>query len=148
LGRWGPGEQGAPIQQIDLGYQFDQAGWIALVFDTRPDAEPDGQWQNYIEENMLELNHWCELFDTVADNEEPMTITLCDGSTQLVEPGIEMEELAEYFGTMLRDALIEARKAGVLAKLPLADHCLMGVEEMEGNYGWPECENRDEGLVA
>ena len=54
----GPGEDEDPIAQITLGYQFDQAGWAALVFDTRADAAVDGVWQNYIEENDHELPHW------------------------------------------------------------------------------------------
>ncbi len=144
----GPGDAGEPIRQIDLGYQFDQAGWIAIVFDTRPDAEPDGQWQLYIEDNMLELNHWCEAFDTLIENEEPITITLRDGSNKTLSPDIEMEDLAELFGTMLKDALLEAREAGVFSTMPLAPNCVMRVEEHEGNYGWPQYENRDEGLIV
>lgn len=143
----GPGEADEPIQQIDLGYQFDQAGWIAIVFDTRPDAESDGQWQLHIEDNMLELNHWCEAFDTLIENEVPITVTLRDGSVETLNPDMEMEDLAELFGVVLKDALLEARNAGVFATLPLAATCVMGIEEHEGNYGWPEYENRDEGRI-
>jgi hypothetical protein len=64
------------------------------------------------------------------------------------QPDIEMEELAEYFGVMLRDALIEACDAGVLAELPPAPDCAAGIEEHEGNYGWPGYENRDEGRIG
>ena len=144
----GPGEPGAPIHQIDLGYQFDQAGWIALVFDTRPDAAPDGQWQLHIEENMLELNHWCEVYDAVVENEESITVTLRDGSSRTVEPEADMEGVAELFGSMLKEALIAARDAGVFANLPLAAGCVMGIEEHEGHYGWPEYEEREEGLLS
>ena len=39
----GPGEDEDAIRLITLGFQFDQAGWIALIFDTRPTAEFDGE---------------------------------------------------------------------------------------------------------
>ena len=43
----GPGDSG-PITQIDAGFGFEQSGWVALVFDRRSDAEPDGEWNNCI----------------------------------------------------------------------------------------------------
>ena len=38
---YGPGDRG-PVKRIDVGYEYDQSAWVAVVFDTRPSAEPDG----------------------------------------------------------------------------------------------------------
>ena len=78
----GPGEDEDPISQITLGYSVDQSGWIALVFDTRPGAEPDGEWNSYIEENMLEFTSWSEAIDALFDENEPIELTLPDGKKQ------------------------------------------------------------------
>ena len=40
---YGPGEDDAEIQLITLGYYLEQTGYFTLVFDTRPDADCDGQ---------------------------------------------------------------------------------------------------------
>lgn len=53
-----------------------------------------------------------------------------------------MDELYTCFGNVLRDALISAREKGEFAKLPLAKRCIMGVEEHDGGYGWPDYQNR------
>ncbi len=63
----GPGEDEDPILQITLGFQISQAGWVALVFDTRPNGSPDGEWQSYIEENCLEFPHWLDAVDALFD---------------------------------------------------------------------------------
>jgi hypothetical protein len=33
----------ALISRIDFGFEFGQANWVALVFDTRENVEPDGE---------------------------------------------------------------------------------------------------------
>lgn len=75
----GPGEDDDPISQITCGFQFDQAGWIALVFDTRPKAEPDGEWNAYIEENVVAFDHWYEAFNDLINNGSILTLILPDG---------------------------------------------------------------------
>jgi len=134
----GPGEDEDPVSMIELGFYYEQVdGWIALVFDTRPGARPDGEWNSYIEENMLKFPHWLEYLDRMVEEEVPVTLILHDGTERTIDPDCDMEEIAGFFGEMLRAALIAARDNGVLAKLPLADPCIMGIEEMEGYYGWP-----------
>src|SRR5690348_5757226 len=39
-----------PNSQIDFGFEFGQSNYIVLVMDTRPDAEPDGEWTNEIDD--------------------------------------------------------------------------------------------------
>lgn len=136
----GPGADEDPITQITLGYSVAQAGWIALVFDTRPGAEPDGEWNSYIEENMLEFPQWSEAVDALWDNDEPIQLTLPDGSKQNL--GEDEGEPVEQIGSMLKDILLQAREENLFAGLPIARKNLMGVEDTEGAYGWPDYDNR------
>ncbi len=134
----GPGESSAPITQMNFGFQFDQAGWVAWVVDTRPDAEPDGEWNSYIEKNCLELNHWFKAVDELFENNTPFTLNTHNESTLEIDTAIEMEELASHFGNMLRDVLLEARSSGLFGSLPLSKQCVMFIEEHDSLYGWPE----------
>ena len=43
----GPGDESV-VTYIELGYEFVQSWWIVLIFDTRSDAEPDGEWTNHL----------------------------------------------------------------------------------------------------
>ena len=63
---------------IHLGFEFVHAGRIVLVFDTRPDAEPDGEWTSEIEGNELRMPHWRQAAQT--NLEQPITLVLTDGS--------------------------------------------------------------------
>ncbi len=163
----GPGEPGDPIQQITLGFQFDQAAWVALVFDTRSDADAvfDGQWQLHIEENVLDcdVEPWMEAYELLFDDEAntPVNLISVEGVTESIQPHDETDDeseerlttqLAELFGAVLRDALLSARKDNVFAKLALAPTCVLRVDEHEGHYGWPDFEARgtdaDEGRIA
>lgn len=132
----GPGE-GGPITQIDLGFGLYQSGWVALVFDTRPDAEPDGDWNEYIDGNDLDQPHWAEACDALE--EEPLTIVLPDGLSRKMPAG---DNLAAILGEMLKEVLLKARADGLFAELPKAPRCHLGVEEQEGSYGWPAYEDR------
>jgi hypothetical protein len=135
----GPGKDEDPISQITLGFQVDQAGWVALVFDTRPGASPDGEWQSFITENSLEFPHWLAAVEALFDNEEPIDLVLPNGKKRKVG---EDDELAEPIGEMLKDILIQARKDKCFQGLPLAKKCSMGVEDHDGAYGWPAYEKR------
>lgn len=135
----GPGEDEDPISQITLGFQVSQAGWVAVVFDTRPDASPDGEWQSYIEENWLEFPSWLEAVDALWDNGETIQLTLPDGKKRSLG---EDDELAEPIGKVLKGILIQARKDKLFTTLPLAKKCFMGVEDHDGAYGWPDFDKR------
>ncbi len=47
-----------PVKMIEFGFEFGQGNWVALVFDTRPDAEPDGEWTRDIDRILLERPKW------------------------------------------------------------------------------------------
>jgi hypothetical protein len=144
----GPGDANAPISQIELGYQCDQAGWVALVFDTRPKAEPDGHWQSYIAANIFERPHWQEAFELLET--KAVDFVLLDGSKHNIPPYGEDGENEDYdeeehvaiFGELLKSVLLKARAEGLFDLLPKATECHLGVEEHDGRYGWPHYEDR------
>lgn len=142
----GPGDGGSPISQIDFGYQYDQAGWVSLIFDTRPDAEPDGSWNSFIEENMFERPKWQEALELLET--QPVEIVLPDGSRRVLPPEFPEEEYCAIFGDLLKNILLKARDEGVFNSLPKAEHCQFGVEEHDGRYGWPNYENRGQENMA
>jgi hypothetical protein len=132
-GLGGPGE----VKMIDVGFEFAQGGWVVAVFDTRPDAEPDGEWTSHIEGNELEMPHWREASE--ANAEQPLTLLLPDGSKSVLPPG---SELAIPLGDLLRAVLLKARADGMFDTLPKAAGCELGVENLDGYYGWPAYEAR------
>jgi hypothetical protein len=167
----GPGNSCDQIQQITLGFQFDQDAWVALVFDTRPadSAEFDGTWQSHIEENTLDcdcdIDEWLEAYESLFDDDvhAPVTVTAVDGTSRVIEPHAEPDDdgeteeqitntLAALIGDALRDALLSARRNGAFQGLPLASNCVLRIDEhSSGAYCWPEAETRgtsaDEGLL-
>jgi hypothetical protein len=75
-----------------------------------------------------------------------LALVLPDG-TRRVLPA-EGGGLAAALGDMLREVLRKARADGVFAALPKAPQCELGVEEQEGNYGWPAYEERGQENLA
>ena len=69
----GPGEDEDDISLITIGFQFDQDGWLALVFDTRSEAGFDGTWNSYIEENALPFEDWFAAFEELSAGEAGAT---------------------------------------------------------------------------
>jgi len=136
----GPGKDEDPITQITIGYQFDQAGWLALVFDTRPGASPDGEWNSFIEQNATDFDDWYKAFNALVENGTSIELTLPDGSRRILGPESREEEVAECLGAMIRDVLVSARDNGDLATLPLAARCILVVEEHDGYYSWSDQE--------
>jgi hypothetical protein len=135
----GPGE-GAQVTRIDFGYQCEQSGWVALVFDTRPDAGPDGHWTDWIEENRVSRDHWLEAFDTLRG--KPVVFWLTEGYTRKVRAQTGRKECVTLFGELLKEVLLKARADGVFKSLPVADRCEVAVEHFDGGYGWPRYEDR------
>src|SRR5688500_2377949 len=78
------GEAG-PVKMVEVGFEYSQAGWLVVVFDTRPDAEPDGEWTSLIDGNELERPHWLE----AGEADGPITLVQLDGT------GAELPEDAE-----------------------------------------------------
>jgi hypothetical protein len=134
----GPGEAG-PVTRIDIGFGLYQSGWVALVFDTRPDPEPDGEWNEHIDGNDLERPRWPKACDAVEKG--PLSLILPDGTRRELPAGAS-GQLVTALGDMLRGVLLKVRADGVFASLPKAARCELGVEEQDGSYGWPVYESR------
>jgi len=107
----GPGDTSA-IHMIYAGYEFDQAGWFALVFDRRPNPGHDGEWTRYLENNLLERPHWVRAAVLSGD------------------------EFSRCLGEMLVGVLQRAERDGVYSTLPLAIDYRFGLEEFNGSLGW------------
>jgi hypothetical protein len=140
----GPGEAG-PVTRIDVGFGLYQSGWVCLVFDTRPDAEPDGEWNEYIEETVLERPSWAKACEAVEAG--ALVLILPDGTRQEL-PAEATDQLVAALGGMLRGVLLKARADGVFARLPKTARCELGVEEQDGSYGWPAYEERGQDNLA
>ncbi len=56
-----------------------------MEFDTRPDAQPDGQWTLYIQGNELERPHWLAANEVMR--EDDLAVVLPDGSRKGEKPG-------------------------------------------------------------
>src|SRR5262249_4707872 len=124
-----------------IGFEYAQAGWLVVVFDTRPDAAPDGEWTSRIESNELERPHWLE----AGEATEPITLIRLSGSEE--ELSTEME-LAAPLGEMIRAAVLKAREDGMFARLLKAPGCELLLEHFGGAYGWPRYEDRGKENLA
>ena len=134
----GPGK-GKRVSRIDVGFSLFESAWGCLVFDTRRNPEPDGEWNEYIEDTVLERPRWAKACESL--DEEPLTLTLPDGTRKELRAGAT-DQLVVAFGDMLRGVLLKARDDGLFAGLPKLPRCELGVEEQDGGYGWPAYEKR------
>lgn len=132
-----------PVKAVEVGFEYSQAGWLVVVFDTRPNAEPDGEWTRLIEGNELERPHWLEAGE--ANMDEPITAVKLDGRESELPSGTE---LAEILGEVAKAVVIKARADGVFAGLPKAAGCELGVEHFGGYYAWPVYEERGQDNLA
>jgi hypothetical protein len=126
----GPGEATA-VKMVYAGYNFDQVGWFALVFDRRPDAGHDGEWTVYLEGNMLDRPQW--LAARERNEEWPIRVRGEDGVLRELPPGSDFGRL---FGRMLVGVLERAERDGLFARLPRAVGFRLALEEFHGSLGW------------
>jgi len=142
----GPGEDEDDVSLITLGFGLEQGGWYSLVFDTRPGAYPDGEWQSYIEENWVEVPHW----NCIEEIWRPWQVELTHyaKNPKIPKTQFSFKFWLKLFNSMMRDALIESRDEGVFESLPLSPTCAMNVEEHEMRVGWPNFKKlRSEGTA-
>jgi hypothetical protein len=138
-GLGGPGT----VKLIVLGFEFAQSGWVVLVFDTRPNAEPDGEWTGQIEGNELNMPYWQKVSDALL--EQRVDIILPDGSKSVLAAGSELEV---PLGEMLKALLLKLRADEVFAPLPKAPRCELRVENFDGYYIWPSGKARGQMHLA
>ena len=138
---------GERVSRIDFGFEFGQGNWVALAFDTRPDAEPDGAWSSGIDEDgfVLERPAW-PVWHELPKRARVSVVDLSGTKTDVVDDPDTL--ICGIIGDVLKHVLLMAREQGLFAPLPKADRCELGVESLEGFYGWPAYEARgQENLV-
>jgi hypothetical protein len=137
-----------PVKQIVMGFDYGNSGFVSLHFDTRANAEPDGEWTQHIEANELKRPQWNRAAEAMG--EKPIQFVLPDGTKRnvAVDDDFGDEAMAGLLGEMLKNVLLSARAEGIFAPLRKAKGCELGVEELEGNYGWPAYEERGKENMA
>jgi ankyrin repeat protein len=133
----------APVTRIDFGFDYSHSGYVALHFDTRPNAEPGDEWMQGIDEIELKMPQWNKAAEALG--EKAVHFLLPDGSKRTVpvdDNQFNDEAYAALLGEMLKGLLLSARADGVFEKLPRAERCELGIEDFEGHYGWPHYEDR------
>ncbi len=129
-----------PVTRIDFCFEFGQGNELWLVFDTRPDAEPDGEWTVQVDKvAALKRPKW-PIWHELPDGEVVFFIDLNGAKVNVMKS--PDKKICKIVGKAMKHALIAARDAGVFKQLPKAEHCEMGVENMEGYYGWPKFKDR------
>jgi hypothetical protein len=129
-----------PVHRIDFGFEFGQQNWVALVFDTREDAEPDGEWANMIKKaDFLQNPRW-PIWLELPEEEQVSFINLAGRTINVMRDPDNL--ICEIVGEALKHTLITARDEDLFQALPKAKKCELGVENLEGYYGWPNYEDR------
>lgn len=138
---------GEPIKMITLGYAIGQDNWVEMVFDTRPDAEPDGSWGGETGKFPLERPNWPD-YDSLEDEQTLRCVGLKGAVYESPVDEMEDEEIATIAGEVLKAALISCRNEGVFEALSLQDGAEIGIEDLEGGFGWPDYEDRGKENLA
>ena len=107
------------VKRIEIGFQVDQVGLIKVFFDCNPNAKPDGSWTQVLDEGYLERSHWPEL---------------CEFH--------EYDFIVQEVGEIIKSVLFKVREEGAFEALSKHRDCELGIEEIDGNYGWPIYEDR------
>lgn len=143
----GPGPKNAAVSLIQVGFDHEQTGYVALVFDTRPNADTDGEWTMHLESetNCLELPKWAAITGNACINSDAgltedarIRFTNLDGSTTLFDWNAgDSYQYAAIFGKVIRDVVLASRDNGLFDRLPIADDCRICIEMISGLYVWP-----------
>ena len=128
-----------PVGAVGLTYDCGSGARVTLHLDTRRAYEPDGTWthDSFAE---LERPEWETAYGALQDRD--LTFALADGSRLTLQAGTDDETYVNLFGEMLVSLLKGARASGVFAALPRQSRCELGVEEVEGMFGWPAYRDR------
>jgi len=136
----GPGRNHDAVSLIHIGFENEQGGYVAIVFDTRPAAMPDGKWTMHIEggNSWIEFPHWAECTESIFE-EGSLELTLVNGNSQTFTEDSD-EGFHAAFGEMIATEIQNAIDQGLFTALPRAEGCKIYIEEINGNYEWPDSE--------
>ena len=71
-----------------------------------------------------------------------VAVTLPSGKTRTLGETDDNESVAQLFGEMLREIMIDLRDSQAFDELPLARKAFFIIEEFDGNWGWPDYKRR------
>jgi len=125
----GPGDPYDPITQITAGYEVEQCGWCAIVFDTRPNPKIDGEWTKWIDETAIYIPKWA------CPETAEISIRNKDG---LVVPIPHVNQFAVQLGVMLLEDVKQHFTMRTRKKLEIAEQCLFTIEEFDGHFEWDD----------
>jgi hypothetical protein len=139
-----------PVSRVQFGFEFGQANYVVLVLDTRPDAEPDGEWTMAIDDMIdaktaLLRPHW-PIWHKLPDDEHVSFIDISSKEVDVMED--TDNRVCTIVGEALRHVLLQARANGVFTRLSKNPKCELAVENIEGYYGWPPYEDRGKENLA
>ena len=135
---FGPGDDDDPVKLITVGYYVEQTGYVAVVFDTRPNAKTDGEWTSYIDEddNMVFVPDWEDAFNHLCD-EGTVSVSLPNGKSKKLDTKDDNASVAAFFGEQLRDVLLALKDRNAFDALPLAKNATLRIEDFDGLWAWP-----------
>jgi ankyrin repeat protein len=132
------------VTAICFVYAIEQNADVSLSLDCRPTYKPDGEFTHFRFVSR-DLPEWDQFVDEASEEAcDKATVITFDGKTVTFTPETSPEEFAKPFGEMLVDILKTARGAGLFNDLPKGTRCVLGVEELEGNFAWPVYEKQGE----
>jgi hypothetical protein len=133
------GPHHGPVSAVGIGYDAGTGAHVRLHFDVRPDYEPDG---TYTHNSFAELPRpeWEKAYESLQVRD--LDFILPDGSRRTLKTGTDDGAYVTVYGEMLVGLLKDARASGLFAPLPKQPRCELGVEEVEGMFGWPVYEDR------
>jgi hypothetical protein len=134
-----------PVSAVIVGYAFDQAGWVSVHFDARPDYHSDGGWTLHLRKDWVECPHWHAAFSASAH--ETVMITLVPAGEREAGPTQSHDARCQIFsaaiGHALRDVVLTAKRDRIFDPLPKRSPCLLEVHEFDGRWDWPWIEDPD-----
>lgn len=98
-----------------------------MIFDTRPDAQPDGEWNSFIDQNFFERRHWRDALLALEDGS--VDVVFPDAKTRTITGETDFEDFVALFGDLLKGVSPKARADGIFKSLPKAKDSRLGVEE-------------------
>ena len=138
----GPGEDEDPIRLITVGFHVEQNAFVCVIFDTRPNADVDGEWTMFQEEdNLVYMPAWEEAFENLCDK-GTVTVSLKNGKSKKLDTNDDNHSVAKFFGEQILKLVMEFNDADGFETLPLAKNAFLSIEEYGGRWGWPEYKHR------
>ena len=140
----GPGA-GQTVTEITVGYQYDQAGWVAMIFDTRDVPEFDGEWTCHLaDSNVQQREAWLKA--VVANIRGPIVVVDENGVERCFD--CEDADLGLSIGDMLVSVVQRLLQTRKFESLPTRIGCRIYVMEIHHDFFWPQPSDKDAGNVV